>query len=60
MFERGFEDPAAMLWMTMLIIQSLPYAATVATAWVSARSYGRGMRPEIPATQNKPVLPKAA
>jgi exo-beta-1,3-glucanase (GH17 family)/cellulose synthase/poly-beta-1,6-N-acetylglucosamine synthase-like glycosyltransferase len=60
MFERGFEDPAAMLWMTMLIIQSLPYAATVATAWVSARSYGRGVRPEVPATQSKPVLPKAA
>jgi exo-beta-1,3-glucanase (GH17 family)/cellulose synthase/poly-beta-1,6-N-acetylglucosamine synthase-like glycosyltransferase len=59
-FQRGFEDPAAMLWMIMLIIQSLPYAATVATAWVSARSYGRGVRPEVSATQSKPVLPKAA
>jgi cellulose synthase/poly-beta-1,6-N-acetylglucosamine synthase-like glycosyltransferase/exo-beta-1,3-glucanase (GH17 family) len=55
---RGLEDPAAMLWMIMLVIQSLPYAATVATAWVSAQSYGRGMRPQIPASE--PVLPKAA
>jgi exo-beta-1,3-glucanase (GH17 family)/cellulose synthase/poly-beta-1,6-N-acetylglucosamine synthase-like glycosyltransferase len=58
-FNRGFEDPAATLWMTMLIIQSLPYAATVATAWVSAQSYGQKIRPD----QLLPVageLPKAA
>jgi hypothetical protein len=31
-FDRGFDDPAATLWMTMLAIQSLPYVATVTTA----------------------------
>jgi len=58
-FDRGFEDPAATLWMTMLIIQSLPYAATVATAWVSAQSYRQKIRPDqlLPAAGE---LPKAA
>jgi hypothetical protein len=36
---RGFDDPAAMLWMFMLAIQSLPYLATMVTACVSAVSY---------------------
>jgi exo-beta-1,3-glucanase (GH17 family)/cellulose synthase/poly-beta-1,6-N-acetylglucosamine synthase-like glycosyltransferase len=60
MFKRGFEDPAATLWMTMLVIQSLPYLATVVTAGVSAMSYGRKMRPDAaePST-GEPVLPKA-
>ena len=40
---RGFEDPAATLWMVMLTIQSLPYAATVVTATLSAYS---NVRPE--------------
>ena len=31
-------DPAAQLWMVMLIVQSLPYAATVLTACLSAVS----------------------
>ena len=44
-FDRGFDDPAATLWMVMLVIQSLPYAATVVTAWVSARSYGQTSSP---------------
>ena len=35
---RGFDDPAAMLWMVMLTIQSLPYIATVVTAVLSAWS----------------------
>jgi exo-beta-1,3-glucanase (GH17 family)/cellulose synthase/poly-beta-1,6-N-acetylglucosamine synthase-like glycosyltransferase len=35
---RGFDDPAAMLWMFMLAIQSLPYLATMVTACVSAVS----------------------
>jgi hypothetical protein len=34
----GLEDPAATLWMVMLAVQSLPYAATVATAALSALS----------------------
>jgi len=34
----GLEDPAAMLWMVMLTVQSLPYVATVVTAALSAIS----------------------
>ncbi len=37
-FDRGFEDPAVSLWMVMLGVQSLPYAATFVTASVSAMS----------------------
>ena len=37
-FDRGFEDPAASLWMVMLGVQSLPYLATMVTARISARS----------------------
>lgn len=59
MFDRGFEDPAATLWMIMLMIQCLPYAATIATAWVSARSYGRDSHSTV-ASSGEPVLPKAA
>jgi hypothetical protein len=32
-----FDDPAAWLWIVMLVVQSLPYAATVATAAISTR-----------------------
>jgi len=39
MFVRGFDDKASTLWTTMLAIQSLPYAATLITARVSAASY---------------------
>jgi exo-beta-1,3-glucanase (GH17 family)/cellulose synthase/poly-beta-1,6-N-acetylglucosamine synthase-like glycosyltransferase len=34
----GFGDPAALLWMFMLFVQSLPYLATVVTAVLSAVS----------------------
>ena len=37
-FDRGFEDPAVSLWMVMLGVQSLPYAATFVTATISALS----------------------
>ncbi|HEV2561605.1 MAG TPA: glycosyltransferase family 2 protein [Rhizomicrobium sp.] len=37
-FDRGFDDPASSLWMVMLAIQSMPYAATVITAVLSAVS----------------------
>jgi exo-beta-1,3-glucanase (GH17 family)/cellulose synthase/poly-beta-1,6-N-acetylglucosamine synthase-like glycosyltransferase len=37
-FDRGFQDPAVSLWMVMLGVQALPYAATFATACVSAMS----------------------
>jgi len=59
-YNRGFQDPAATLWMIMLVIQSLPYAATVATAWVSAQSYGRTSHPTALEPPAEPVLPKAA
>jgi hypothetical protein len=36
-----FDDPAAWLWIIMLGVQSLPYAATVATAAISARSLAK-------------------
>lgn len=36
------DDPAAMVWSVMLAVQSLPYAATIATAIISARSYRQG------------------
>jgi hypothetical protein len=46
-FDRGFQDPAASLWMVMLGIQSLPYLATLVTARISARS--NRARPGMPA-----------
>jgi cation transporter-like permease len=50
---RGFEDRAAMLWMVMLLIQSLPYAATVATAVASALSNrGAGALKPLPTAQD--------
>jgi hypothetical protein len=63
---RGFDDPAATLWMTMLSIQSLPYVATLITACVSAISYRRIATPApvimLPTAAGaaEPVLPKAA
>lgn len=60
-FDRGFDDPAATLWTTMLVVQSLPYLATVVTAGISAMSYGRKNRPDAAvASPGDPVLPKAA
>jgi exo-beta-1,3-glucanase (GH17 family)/cellulose synthase/poly-beta-1,6-N-acetylglucosamine synthase-like glycosyltransferase len=37
-FDRGLQDPAVSIWMIMLGVQSLPYAATLFTASVSALS----------------------
>jgi hypothetical protein len=59
MFNRGLEDPAAMLWTVMLMVQSLPYAATVAVAWISARSYGRRPSAVVPAPAET-IISKAA
>ena len=56
-FDRGFMDPAVTLWMVMLGVQSLPYAATLATAAVSARS---NRRPAQAAPVALPDLPRAA
>jgi exo-beta-1,3-glucanase (GH17 family)/cellulose synthase/poly-beta-1,6-N-acetylglucosamine synthase-like glycosyltransferase len=35
-FDRGFTDPAVTMWMVMLGVQSIPYAATFITASISA------------------------
>ncbi len=56
-FDRGFEDPAVSLWMVMLGVQSLPYAATFVTASISARS---NKKPRAARLVTEPVLPKAA
>ncbi|HEY5046438.1 MAG TPA: glycosyltransferase [Rhizomicrobium sp.] len=67
LYERDSDDPAAMLWTAMLAIQSLPYAASVATACLSALS---NRRPPVavsglaaapaPPSPGDPVLTKAA
>ncbi|HTT83598.1 MAG TPA: glycosyltransferase [Rhizomicrobium sp.] len=61
---RGFDDPAATLWMIMLAIQSLPYLATILTACISATSYRRAAAAApvvIAATAPvEPVLSEAA
>ena len=56
-FDRGFEDPAVSLWMVMLGVQSLPYAATFVTASISALS---NKKPRAVSLTPKPVLSKAA
>jgi exo-beta-1,3-glucanase (GH17 family)/cellulose synthase/poly-beta-1,6-N-acetylglucosamine synthase-like glycosyltransferase len=48
-FDRGFEDPAVSMWMVMLGIQSLPYAATFITATVSALSNQKRVETPLPA-----------
>ena len=55
-FDRGFQDPAVSLWMVMLGVQALPYAATFATAYVSALSNKRVE--SAPGTQ--PLIREAA
>ena len=59
LFDRGLIDPAMTLWMVMLAVQSLPYAATFITASISAMSNRAAeMTPEQPAID--PAVPKAA
>ena len=58
-FDRGFEDPAVSLWMVMLGVQSLPYAATFVTATISAHVEQEGAMPPRAVTAESP-LPKAA
>ncbi len=58
-FDRGFLDPAVSLWMVMLGVQSLPYAATFATASISAMSNKKAILAAAPA-EVEPELPKAA
>jgi hypothetical protein len=56
-FDRGFVDPAVTLWMVMLGVQSLPYAATFVTASISALS---NKKPQAAALVPAPALTKAA
>jgi exo-beta-1,3-glucanase (GH17 family)/cellulose synthase/poly-beta-1,6-N-acetylglucosamine synthase-like glycosyltransferase len=56
-FDRGFEDPAVSLWMVMLGVQSLPYAATFITATISALS---NKKIETTPLSVEPPLSKAA
>ncbi len=62
---RGLDDPAAVLWMVMLGVQSLPYAASIATAAFSALANATAANtPAIPMTPPQPAphpeLSKAA
>ena len=57
-FDRGFEDPAVSMWMVMLGVQSLPYAATFFTATVSALSNQK--RTSTPLAPAADPLAKAA
>jgi hypothetical protein len=53
-FNDGFDDPAAVLWMIMLTVQSLPYVSCVVTATLSAAANAK--KAEVIAM---PVLPPA-
>jgi exo-beta-1,3-glucanase (GH17 family)/cellulose synthase/poly-beta-1,6-N-acetylglucosamine synthase-like glycosyltransferase len=54
------DDPAALLWIVMLSVQCLPYAATVVTAALSARSNAKDRHaPTMPA-ESTTTLAKAA
>jgi cellulose synthase/poly-beta-1,6-N-acetylglucosamine synthase-like glycosyltransferase len=59
-FDRGFQDPAVTLWMVMLAVQSLPYAATFATASISTLSNKKPVRAPAPLTPTAPELSEAA
>jgi len=51
----GYDDPSAMLWMLMLTVQSVPYAATVTVAMLSAASNAEREAP--PVSHDAPVPP---
>jgi hypothetical protein len=51
-----FDDPAAWLWIIMLGVQSLPYAATVITAAVSARGQAKDRTAAVPAEPPKSLV----
>jgi hypothetical protein len=63
---RGLADPAAVLWMVMLGVQSLPYAASIATAACSALANASmqgapviALNPTV-RPEPQPEMPKAA
>jgi hypothetical protein len=53
-FDRGLIDPAVKMWMVMLGVQSLPYAATFVTASVSALSNRAVAAPRTAAAEQVP------
>jgi ABC-type sugar transport system permease subunit len=57
---RGFDDPAAILWMVMLAIQTMPYAATTVIAVLSAFSNTHYEPAAASAAKPDPALPRAA
>ncbi|MGH6871755.1 MAG: glycosyltransferase family 2 protein [Rhizomicrobium sp.] len=59
-FNRGFDDPAATLWMVMLTIQALPYLSTLLMAGISAMSHRAIKSVALPLPPAKPEMPKAA
>ncbi|HEY5337405.1 MAG TPA: glycosyltransferase family 2 protein, partial [Rhizomicrobium sp.] len=63
-WNRSFEDAAVLPWVVMLAIQTMPYAATVVTAVLSAMSNTRHTVTPlvVPVTkpEPKPVLTRAA
>ncbi len=54
------DDPAALLWIVMLCVQCLPYAATVVTAALSARSLAKDRHKPILPAEKTDTLAKAA
>ena len=59
----GFDDPAALLWIVMLGVQCLPYAATFVTAAISALLETPSEPPQrqtLPAENSTSQLAKAA
>ncbi len=58
---KGFDESAAVLWMIMLSIQLLPYAATVMMAVISARSYRaeEAVASVSTTTSTQPELPES-
>jgi exo-beta-1,3-glucanase (GH17 family)/cellulose synthase/poly-beta-1,6-N-acetylglucosamine synthase-like glycosyltransferase len=48
---RGFDDPAAIVWMATLFVQSIPFIATLVMAFISASNIGvskASARPALP------------
>ncbi|MCC6918934.1 MAG: glycosyltransferase [Alphaproteobacteria bacterium] len=44
--QRGFGDPAAVVWVAMLAVQSIPFVATLMMAFISAAKIGERRHPE--------------
>jgi len=54
-FQRGFGDPAAVVWVGMLAVQSIPFIATLMMAFISAAKIGERRRPESKADAVAPA-----